>query len=136
MSIPDFFYKIKGFRAIDKMDLLYVFVILGVAVSSFGLGRLSVGNKAQADDSIIITKSPVPNEKAGQGTGQTRPRIASQDMPRAPTGQKNFVASKNGKLYYRKGCKAANRIKSENEVWFSSESDAEKSGYKPSSSCK
>ena len=47
-----------------------------------------------------------------------------------------YVASKNGKLYYPVNCKGANRIKPDNRVWFDTVTDAEKSGYTPSSSCK
>jgi hypothetical protein len=50
--------------------------------------------------------------------------------------ERRYVASKNGKMYYSLGCSGAKRIKKENEVWFSTSLDAEKSGYTRSSTCK
>lgn len=48
---------------------------------------------------------------------------------------KNFMASVNGEKYYPMGCKAANRIKQENRVWFSSGQEAREMGYTPSVQC-
>ena len=50
--------------------------------------------------------------------------------------ERRYVASKNGKMYYPLGCASAKRIKPENEVWFSTENEAIKSGYTKSSMCK
>src|SRR3990170_930190 len=44
-----------------------------------------------------------------------------------------YVASKNGKTYYKITC--SNRIKEENKIYFQSESDAQKSGFTPSKTC-
>ena len=41
MSINDFMNKIKDKIGIDKVDILYLFIIVGVGVCSFFLGKLS-----------------------------------------------------------------------------------------------
>jgi hypothetical protein len=46
-----------------------------------------------------------------------------------------FVASKNGTKYYPPGCKAANRIKEENKVFFKSEAEVIKAGFSRTVSC-
>jgi len=47
----------------------------------------------------------------------------------------NFLASINGKAYYPKGCTAANKIKEENRIWFTTRQEAEAQGYKPAQNC-
>jgi methylphosphotriester-DNA--protein-cysteine methyltransferase len=47
----------------------------------------------------------------------------------------NFVASINGKAYYPIGCKASERIKEENRVWFETTEEAESQGYQPAKNC-
>lgn len=42
--------------------------------------------------------------------------------------ESNFVASKNGKKYYRSTSKSANRIAKKNRIYFQSEEDAKESG--------
>jgi methylphosphotriester-DNA--protein-cysteine methyltransferase len=51
------------------------------------------------------------------------------------TSPKVYVASKTGKAYYLPSCAAANRIKEENKVWFSSQEGAEKAGYTKAANC-
>lgn len=47
-----------------------------------------------------------------------------------------FVASKTGTTWYPVECTSANRIKEENKVFFTSEEEASRAGYKKSSQCK
>lgn len=44
-----------------------------------------------------------------------------------------YFGSKNGTKFYTVGCKAGDRIKEENKVWFSSVEDATLQGYSPAS---
>lgn len=46
-----------------------------------------------------------------------------------------FVASKNSNIYHRPDCASARNIKEENKIWFSSEAEAQKRGFRPSKSC-
>lgn len=127
MSIPNLIDKIKGKTSIDKITILYLIIIIVVAVSSFVLGRFSTDSK----DDFNFNKSIVIEEKNN---------IKDEEMEESISGEnistKKYVASKNGKMYYSIGCSGAKRIKKENEVWFGSKEDAEKSGYQMSSSCK
>ena len=47
----------------------------------------------------------------------------------------DFFSSKTGKVYYSKNCKAGNRVKAENRVYYASKSDAEFEGLTLSKSC-
>jgi hypothetical protein len=139
MSISDLLHKIKGSSTIDKSTILYLLVVIGVGVSAFGLGRLSVKNSLSDTADIQITQTAGASMKGS---------LSSQHSPSNPVPQrqissssqsgieKNYIASKNGKLYYTPGCSGTKRIKPANEVWFATASDAEASGYARSASCK
>ena len=57
MSINHFFNKIKSNLGIDTKTIVFIFVIIGVGVSAFGLGELSarqrLGLMAKSDSSFI-----------------------------------------------------------------------------------
>jgi hypothetical protein len=132
MSIPNIFHKIKGNTSIDKTTILYLFIIIGVGIGSFGLGRISVSNSQDKDNYILMTENS-PNAYLKEQI--TISNNNSTQQPMLST-EKRYVASKNGKMYYSLGCSGAKRIKPENEIWFSTKEDAEKSGYTKSSTCK
>ena len=128
MSIPNFFNKIKGQINIDRFTFLYLAIIISVGISSFCLGRISVNTEeGNREDNFLSTENlrEINNEDVlGEG-------ISTETQL-----EKKFVASKNGKMYYSLGCSGSKRIKPENEIWFNSSEEAEKSGYTLSSLCK
>jgi hypothetical protein len=139
MSINHFFNKIKGLGLSDKTTRIYLFIIVLVAVSAFGLGRLSGYSASLKNDPISITSevlgdSTFVSPKAPLANPHTS-SVGTIDTANT-TFQKNYVASKNGKLYYPSGCRGAQRIAEKNQVWFATQDDAEQSGFKKASSCK
>jgi len=129
MSITNLIDKIKSNNPIDKNTILFLFIIIGVGISSFSLGRLSINSDLGKDLEISASSLSQRN---------TPDTILEQNNQKTidAAKEKRYVASKNGKMYYPIGCSAAKRIKPENEIWFSSETEAEKSGYIKSSMCK
>ena len=127
MSIPNLIHKIKSRTSLDKTTIMYLLIIVGVGISSFGLGRISISDGFNNYKEIQTETKGVDENKD----------IANTKIPLVQTtGKKMYLASKNGKMYYSIGCSGANRIKQENQIWFSSKIDAEKSGYTLSSSCR
>jgi hypothetical protein len=129
MSIPNLFHKIKAYTGIDKQTALFLCIIIGVGMCSFGLGRLSVDNSIVQDEDIIIKtsqNSPIEGQNTLNGI---------DGLDNGEIADRRYVASKNGKLYYSKNCSGASRIKIENQIWFSTKEDAEKSGFTLASSC-
>ena len=125
MSIPNIFNKIKGWGAIDRMTILYVVIVIGVGVGSFGLGRLSVINTTKlTEDKVSIVSGPL-------SSNSSQSRVTTSNN--TPSSSLGFVASKNGKIYYTPSCAGAKRIKEENKVWFTSTEEAKNAGYSPSS---
>jgi len=53
----------------------------------------------------------------------------------APEPQQSYVGSINSDKYHYPDCEWAQKIKPENEVWFSSPEEAQKAGYKPCKVC-
>lgn len=123
--------KIKSKIDVDKTTILFLLIIIGVGISSFALGRFSILNNVRAEN--IVANSQVQNRLE---IGDNYNSNLTGQAQSIKIGEKRYVASKNGKMYYSLGCSGAKRIKPENEVWFNSQIDAEKSGYVLSSTCK
>lgn len=123
--------KIKSKIDVDKTTILFLLIIIGVGISSFALGRFSILNNVRTEN--IVANSQVQNRLE---IGDNYNSNLTGQAQSIKIGEKRYVASKNGKMYYSLGCSGAKRIKPENEVWFNSQIDAEKSGYVLSSTCK
>lgn len=128
MSISNFFNKIKGKIDIDKFSFLYLIIIICVGISCFCLGRISTNIFDDGSNDDILYGNSYNSYTDDDSRGDVNAINTSTE--------KKYVASKNGKMYYSLGCSGAKRIKPENEIWFSSKEEAEKSGYELSSLCK
>jgi hypothetical protein len=133
MSINYFTNKIKEKLNIDTFTIMCLFIIVGVGIASFGLGRLSVlYNETPVENEVKILSD---KEQIGLQK-ELDPIYSSVNKEENESREKMYVASKNGKLYYSLGCSGAKRISEKNMIWFATSSEAEKSGYTKSSSCK
>lgn len=92
-----------------------LFALITLAIlASFGLGRLSV--LIEAKPLVEVRQAALPAAAV------------------APGGM--YVASRNGSTYYFPWCAGAERIAQHNQRWFSSETDAQKAGFRPAKNCK
>ncbi len=140
MSINDFTEKIKGLRhREDIADIYSIIIIILVAITAFGLGRLS---KRDTGSSPVVIQGNFDANNASQnpldGSNSTQNSLinaSANNNTQNPTG-KYFVASKNGKNYYSLNCSGANRIKEGNKVFFATKAEAENAGYTKSATCK
>lgn len=103
-------------KYLDKKAVAEILIVILAAGGSFALGRLSVAQQAHSEDNVSVIVPVLPD--------------LSLD-----TSKFAFVASKSGTKYYPKGCKAANRIKPENMVYFETKGEAEESGLTPAAGC-
>ena len=112
------------------------FVLFGqfglIALIFFGLGIVYTQNFIKEPPQITITEPP---ENSAPTASTTTPTASFQ-----PVKTKNIlaqvgslVASKNGETYYLTTCK--NNIKEENKIYFQSEEDAKKAGFRPAKNC-
>jgi len=132
MSINDAVQKIKSFTEGNGGKAFYmILIIVLVAGSSFGLGRLSNKGGSQEPIKIIFPDGNSLSANALQA-------IPNTSKPSVKTGNSAtglFVASRKGKKYYPINCSAGSSLKEDNKVFFSTEAEAESAGYTKSSSC-
>lgn len=116
MNIPEMGRKIKTLAEDGAGDWGPVAIILLVGLVSFGLGRLSALEEAWP--AVALLAAP---EAAGM-----------REM--APGGL--YVASRRGSTYHYPWCSGAQAIATANKVWFSSEEEARRAGYRAAKNCK
>ncbi len=125
MSIQETVLKIKGAgdlsRVILECALLAVLLIIG-----FVLWLFWVHPHRTPSTSAVIPVTTVP----------IKLEISKPHPATVGNSSKNFVASKTGKVYYPSSCKASNRIKSKNKIYFASEQLAQAKHLTLSKSCK
>lgn len=130
MSINDFINKIKGYTPIDRLTVMYLSILVVVGISAFGLGRISI-TKSSLTANVISSSE---NQPMCSLLNIAKPAaILNESLVNQVEGK--YLASKNGKLYYTVGCSGAKRISTKNIVWFNTQADAEKEGYKFSPTC-
>lgn len=112
-SIQDSLQKIKLFTEMKAGEWGMPLLVIIVAFSSFGLGRLSA----------LTERAPLTLQEAG---------VAPKAL--APGGM--FVASKSGGVYMYPWCNGAADIQPIDQIWFKDRSSAERAGYVAAKSCK
>jgi hypothetical protein len=91
-------------------------IVMLVAVISFGLGRLSASESLRAPVSVSV---------------------APADATAAPLALGGEVeASETGTVYYFPWCGSVNNITPQKLLWFKSEGEAQKAGYRAAKNCK
>lgn len=112
---------VDKFKALTNNDAVFnAFLIVLVAVASFGLGRQSaqtniVQNQENLDEPQVETLPPST--------------VGSSDE------ELQYVASVNSDKYHLPWCSGAQRIKADNKIFFDSQAAAEAAGYQPAANC-
>ena len=112
-SIQDSWLKIKLLLEAGVGEWGIAALVVLIALSCFGLGRLSA----------LL-------EKPAISIHQT----ASAAQALAPGGM--YEASKSGTNYYFPWCSGAQGIQPTEQIWFKTEAAAQKAGYAPAKNCK
>lgn len=125
--------KLKEKTLTENTTVFTMLIVILVAFSSFGLGRLSKIEESQIPLSIqqnnnLATISETIGDSP-KSVGAKTPQILLNDGGK-------YVASKNSDKYHAPWCSGAKRIKEENKIWFNSKEEAEAKGYTPASNCK
>lgn len=127
-----------------QSDIILVIGVILIALIGFGLGQLTApGQKCQpliiedrgydqftAEGAQKLNSQPqMPEGTASLMGGLINSSL--RDATNSPqAGQKGvFVASKNSNKYHWPWCSFAQKIKPLNQVWFSSEAEAQTAGY-------
>ena len=109
----------KSFVKEHESDITLTIGIILVALISFGTGRLTA---PQTNNEPIIIEGPTASiEQSVSGV--------SQPTDKETTEQGRFVGSVNSNKYHWPDCSWAKKIVPQNQIWFSSEAEAQTAGY-------
>ena len=102
--------------------VFYASLVLLVALTAFGLGRLSqeINLETTPNGGVELTAQPAAVVESGA--------LATPE-----TGQ--FVASKQGSKFHRLDCPGAGQIAEKNKLYFRSEAEAMSAGYSRAANC-
>lgn len=103
-----------------------------VAVIFFGLGAFAAEHFSK-NGSRMAVMEPEAGFALASPIIVTDTVSSQQEPSSTPVRDGSFVASRNGKTYYRLDCK--NNIKEENKIYFKTEEDAQKAGLTPAKNC-
>jgi len=113
----------KQFVKEHESDILLTIGIVLVALISFGVGRLT---------SPQINKEPIVIQESTAAIEQS----LSEDLKeinKETAGQGRFVGSIKSNKYHWPDCPWAKKIAPANQIWFTSEKEAQAAGYIPCS---
>ena len=111
--------NLKQFVKEHESDITLTIGIVLVALISFGAGRLTT---PQTNKEPIIIQGPTASiEQSLSEVGQSTNKETTE--------QGKFIGSVNSNKYHWPDCPWVNKIASQNQIWFSSESEAQAAGY-------
>ena len=117
-----------GASFLEREDIFTVSIIVLVAFSSFGLGRLSATGERREPVKITFPENVLSSAAP----------VNAVSLPRADAGEginSGVLASKGGSKYYFPWCGGIERIKKENLVSFATPGEAEQYGYTLAANC-
>ncbi|TSC53389.1 MAG: Copper amine oxidase domain-containing protein [Parcubacteria group bacterium LiPW_39] len=113
----------------NQGDIAIVIGFVLVAAIAFGAGRLSAPEIIR---NPIVIEEPNSTSSINLFGNVSQPPIATEQGSAAATSEKGlFVASRGGTKYHWSWCSWGQRIKTENQIWFNSEAQAQAAGYSP-----
>jgi hypothetical protein len=136
--------------ALHKHRLWLAPAVLGLILfmTGFQLGKITspyyashplifndVNQEGSGEELATLQEQGHEQRVAGEQISTNSPSPASSLIPTRPSSEvssKKFVGSVNSNLFHDPTCSAANRIKEENQIWFSSLEEAGAAGYSPS----
>ena len=107
----------KKFVKNNESNIILSITIVLIALISFGTGLLI--NSSGGEGEVIIQNPSALVIKA----------IESSSAKATADKQGTFVGSVNSNKYHWPDCSFAKRIAQENQIWFSSEQEAQNAGY-------
>lgn len=108
----------KSFVKEHQSDITLTIGLVLVALISFGAGRLTA---PQINKEPIVIQGPTASIEQSLEI--------SQPAEKETTEQGKFVGSVNSNKYHWPDCSWAKKIATQNQIWFSSEAEAQAAGY-------
>ncbi len=158
MSIQDIVIKIKGVVGEENLCKIRLFLPIGISlvsilllcVTSFLMGSIHQNRLRTIEKRPVTISLPDYLKPYKEAYGDQQPSTIATVVYKTSTtttssvapltklesGDKSFVTSKSGKVYYPSGCAGINRIKPENRVYYTSSAELIARGYTLSKTCK
>ncbi len=111
----------KSFVKERESDITLTIAIILIALISFGTGLLVDFSE---DKDPIVIQSPLVNAENNYSASIEQTLSADKQ-----TEEGTFVGSINSNKYHWPDCPSAQKISPKNQVWFSSEEEAQTAGY-------
>lgn len=92
--------------------------------------QVNFGGLSEAKNDNISPPGIFPEKEESQ-----KQEIKAEETKKEVPQEKVYVGSKNSNKYHLPSCRWVAKIKPENQVWFSSEEEAQNKGYKPCATC-
>jgi len=104
----------------NTVDIILMVTVILVALISFGIGYL-IASQTENQSIIIQNPSNVYSASIEQSI--------QDEVEKQTAVEGSFVGSANSNKYHWPDCSFAKRISEENQIWFSSEQEAQNTGY-------
>jgi hypothetical protein len=140
MIIANYIEKIKrvSHKAIyflAQKETMVSLVLIVTGISSFALGFFAGKDSIGSTPKIIFTDVPRESILAASAmASDVKPNETTHSN--SATAKSTIFGSKSGTKYYYSWCKAGNRVKLENRIYFESTKQAEAAGRLRAASCK
>ena len=134
---PKFGQKIKAFWSEYEFKIILALGFILVSLVSFQFGFIQGKNRL---DSPLVIEKPALVQELTPKTAPEAPNLPQESpkvsqMVNIPQTECAFVGSKNSDKYHLPSCAYAKKIKPENRVCFSSETEAQAKNYKRAGCC-
>lgn len=116
-----------------KSEWLTGLVLVLVALSAFGLGRLSALTSPKTPLELIASPAATLTKTTGPASAPTSLNNNIDNNKNVSSGE--VVASKEGSKYHYPWCPGAKQIKEGNKISFPTSAAARAAGYTPAGNC-
>ncbi len=125
-----------GFIPVEVlMKLLLLAVALVIAVPTAAIAqKRCVKGKPCGNTCIAVSRTCRVGTPSNMPPPAQAPPAAAPSRQAEPGDSMAWIASSRGQVYYRHGCSNANRLASENRIYFRTEKQAQEAGYRRSTS--
>ena len=117
--------RLGDFVKLNQREIVVILGVIFVGLTCFALGRISAWPEKE---NVVFQPATIGGGEKTPRAESGTPTISTEETTSNPEEIK-LIGSKTGKKYHWPWCSSAKKIKPENQVWFSSEKEAQAAGY-------
>jgi mannose/fructose/N-acetylgalactosamine-specific phosphotransferase system component IIB len=140
MIIANYIEKIKHVAQkviylLAQKETLISLVIVTTGLTAFILGFMAGKDSSNNNSSKVVFTDVDKSAMLAASIMAQNNKQSSQEMSESKQTKTTIFGSKSGTKYYHSWCKAGNRVKLENRIYFESAKQAEAAGRSLAASC-